>query len=98
VPGAPGARLRLRILARDVMLSGPRPEGLSALNILPATIEEIRLGEGPGALVQLRAGGALILARITRRSVLGMGLAPGQAVHAVIKAVSVAQGDVGRTG
>ncbi|MEZ5799072.1 MAG: molybdenum ABC transporter ATP-binding protein, partial [Paracoccaceae bacterium] len=58
---APGTPLRLRILAQDVMLARDRPTGISALNILPATITDIRLGDGPlsdrpGALVQLRAG------------------------------------------
>ena len=91
-----GARLRLRILAQDVMLATVRPEGISALNILSATVEEIRLGDGPGALVRLRVGEDLLLARLTRRSVLALGLTPGRAVYAVLKAVSVAQKDVGR--
>ena len=34
--------LRLRILAQDVMVATERPKGLSALNILPGVIEEIR--------------------------------------------------------
>lgn len=97
VSATPGTQLRLRILAQDVMLATQRPQGLSALNILPTTIAEIRLGDGPGALVRLNAGPDTLLARITRRSALALQLSPGQPVFAVLKAVSVAQENVGST-
>jgi molybdate transport system ATP-binding protein len=90
-----GARLRLRILAQDVMLATERPEGISALNILAATVEDIHHGDGPGAMVRLRIGDDLLLARVTRRSVKGLNLAPGRRVFAVLKAVSVARENVG---
>ncbi|WP_225028365.1 TOBE domain-containing protein, partial [Xinfangfangia pollutisoli] len=77
--------------------SGRRPPArISALNVLPALVQEIRLGDGPGALVRLEAGGAAILARVTRRSVAALGLKPGLPVYAVLKAVSVAQENVGQ--
>lgn len=90
-----GARLSIRILAQDVILSRTRPEGLSALNVLPATVTAVRLGDGPGAIIQLRAGEDLLLARITRRSALALELAPGADCFAIIKTVAVAQSDVG---
>jgi molybdate transport system ATP-binding protein len=37
-----------------VILSRTKPEGLSALNILPATVTAVRLGEGPGAVIQFQ--------------------------------------------
>ena len=98
VASAPGTPLRVRILAQDVMLATTRPENISALNVLSATIRDIRLGEGPGALVRLDAGGEVILARVTRRSVSALALAPGQQVFAVLKAVSIAQENVGVSG
>lgn len=73
------------------MLATTRPEGISALNIWPATVRTVRMGDGPGALVQLQAGGNLLLARITRRSAEALALSPGQPVFAVLKAVSVAR-------
>ena len=94
VSPAPGETLRLRIAAQDVMLATVRPEGVSALNIWPAVVTGIRLGEGPGALVQIEAGEARLLARITRRSVRALNLAEGTPVYAVLKAVSVARGGV----
>lgn len=93
-----GARLSVRILAQDVILSRSRPEGLSALNILPVTVVAVRFGDGPGAIIQLRAGDDLLLARITRRSALALELVPGTACFAVLKTVAVAQTNVGGAG
>ncbi|MGL6211889.1 MAG: molybdenum ABC transporter ATP-binding protein [Paracoccaceae bacterium] len=90
-----GATLRIRILAQDVILSRVRPTGLSALNILPATVTTLRMGDGPGALVQLKAGDDLLLARITGRSALALDLQPGTPVYAILKSVAVARGQIG---
>jgi molybdate transport system ATP-binding protein len=90
-----GTRLRVRILAQDVLLSVIRPQGLSALNILPATVQSLRMGEGPGAFVQLRAGDELLLARITRRSAAALALEPGSPCFAILKSVSVAPFNIG---
>jgi molybdate transport system ATP-binding protein len=95
VRAAVGAELRLRILAQDVMIALQRPQGISALNVLEVVVDEVRLGEGPGAMVRLMAGGTPLLARVTRRSVQALDLAPGHQVYAVLKAVSVAQENVG---
>ncbi|MEQ8966142.1 MAG: molybdenum ABC transporter ATP-binding protein [Azospirillaceae bacterium] len=95
VAHAPGERLRLRIPAQEVLLSRDRPEGLSALNILPGTVEAIRPGEGPGALVSVRTPAGPILARVTRRSAETLGLEPGVACHAIVKTVAIAPEDVG---
>ena len=90
-----GVTIRVRITAQDVMLALQRPEGISALNILPATVVALRMGDGPGAIVQLRAGQDLLLARITRRSATTLDLAIGTPVFAVLKSVAVAPGDIG---
>lgn len=95
VEGAPGQRLRIRIAAQDVILARTRPDEISALNILPVTVTELRDGQGPGVLVQLDLGGESLLARLTRRSATALGIAPGSALFAVVKTVAVAQGDVG---
>lgn len=95
VAAGEGARLRVRVAAQDVMLATRRPEGLSALNILEGRIAALRPGEGPGVMVRVDLGGEEILARITRRSAEALALEEGQPVCAVVKAVSVAPGDVG---
>ncbi|MEP0155825.1 MAG: TOBE domain-containing protein, partial [Pseudophaeobacter sp.] len=95
VQQAPGSLLRVRILAQDVILSRQRPEGLSALNILPAEVEQIRSGSGPGAMISLNTDAGRLLARITRRSAQALELSPGAACYAVIKSVAIARSDVG---
>lgn len=95
LPQAPGTLLRVRIAAHDVILSRTRPAGLSALNILPGTVAGVRAGEGPGAIVAIDTPAGRVLARITRRSAEALALAPGVAVHAVVKSVAVAPSDIG---
>lgn len=90
-----GSRIRVRIMAQDVILSCSRPTGLSALNILPATVTYLHTGSGPGALVQLRIGTDRILARITRRSATALGLTTGTECFAILKSVSVSQSNIG---
>jgi molybdate transport system ATP-binding protein len=89
-PGLPlGRRLRLRVLARDVSLASEPPKLSSILNIIPAEVESLA-NEGPAqAMVRLRIGDDRLLARITRRSVARLGLAPGTDTFAQIKSVAV---------
>ncbi len=94
VPHPAGAPLRLRIAASEVILSRARPEGLSALNILPGVVEAIREGEGPGAMVSLDTPAGRVLARLTRRSVAAMDLRVGVACHAIVKTVAIAPENV----
>ena len=83
-----GDAVRIRIDAPDVMLALSRPEGVSANNILAASIAAIE-ETGAHADVQLTLGDARLIARITRRSLDRMGLKPGMPVFAVIKSVTV---------
>lgn len=91
----PGARLRLRIAAPDVMLARGRPTEISALNILPGTVESLT-EQGGQVLVRLSTPAGPVLSRITRRSAAQLGVAPGEALTAVVKSVSHAPADVGR--
>ena len=95
VDGAPGTRLRVRIMAHEVILARAAPTGLSALNILPATVIAVTPGDGPGAFVQVRLGQEVILARITRRSVRALALEPGVGCFAILKSMAVARDQVG---
>lgn len=88
----PGSKVRLRILAHEVMLARARPEGVSALNVLPATVADVL--QGPDrTLVQLQVGQVLMLAAITARSVAALGLRPGAECFAVLKTVALIQTD-----
>lgn len=84
----PGALLRLRIQARDVLIArGPLPD-MSALNILPGKIAEIGVPAGHEVDLLLDCGGDRIMARITRSSLERLGLSPGNAVYAIVKSVA----------
>lgn len=89
-----GAQVRVRILAHEVILARGRPTGLSAQNILPATVHAIRPGDGPGVMVELALGPDHILARITRRALRDMELSVGTQVHVILKAMSVARNQI----
>lgn len=95
VPVPVGRTIRVRVPAQDVVLSRTRPEGLSALNILPGTVETIRSGEGPGALVSLDTPAGRVLARVTRRSADALDLTEGGICYAVIKTLAIAPQDIG---
>jgi molybdate transport system ATP-binding protein len=89
-----GTAVRLRIDASDIILSRTRPDGISALNILPVTVGSVTMGQGPGAAVSLMAGEDRLLARITKRSVRVLELVEGGTCFAVLKSTSVAPADI----
>jgi molybdate transport system ATP-binding protein len=91
---SPGESVRIRLLARDIILAKQRPADISARNILPVTIEHLSPGRGPGVAVALRARGTKLLARITQQSRLELGLEPGQDIFAILKATSVSRSAV----
>lgn len=95
LPQPVGTALRLRLPANEVILSRPRPEGLSALNILPGIVQDIRDTEGAHVVVSLNTRAGLILARLTRRSAQALALHPGETCHAVVKTLAIAARDVG---
>jgi molybdate transport system ATP-binding protein len=87
---AKGQTVRLRIRARDVSIAMAKPEGLSIRNIMEVRIEEIAEEEGSAfAELRLKAARQMLRARITRRSVSELRLAPGREVFALIKTIAV---------
>lgn len=83
-----GSGVRVRLRARDIILSLKPPEGLSALNVLPGTISSIGGQDAASIDVVLDCGGDSLVARITRKSVERLGLTPGLPVHAIIKSIA----------
>jgi molybdopterin-binding protein len=62
---------------------------ISARNVLKGTIKRIEQGAVNDEVVVELAGGVEIVSIITRSSVQRLGLAPGKAAYAVIKASDV---------
>ncbi|HEY5895924.1 MAG TPA: molybdenum ABC transporter ATP-binding protein [Burkholderiales bacterium] len=90
-----GERVRVRVRAQDVALATVRPASLSMLNVLPATVKSIADAAASSVDVQLDLGGAELVARITRKSLAELGLAPGKPVFALIKSVAIDRVSVG---
>jgi molybdate transport system ATP-binding protein len=84
-----GEAVRLRIRARDVALAKEAQRGHSIRNQLPCVVEEIVKADPAFVEVALRLGSQRLRSRITRKSADEMGMAPGQVVVALLKAVSV---------
>jgi molybdate transport system ATP-binding protein len=86
----PGQRRRLEIHARDVSLALDEPGRSSILNVLPGRVVEVRDGGSLQPVIAVDVGGAVLLARVSRRSLQQLALVPGLAVYAQIKAIAVA--------
>jgi molybdate transport system ATP-binding protein len=86
-----GEPLKVFIAARDVMLATQKPEGISALNILPATISAINNPHSGIANISLSCAGTTLLAQITTQSAKRLGLYVGMPIFAVIKAATFEQ-------
>ncbi len=81
-------RLRLQLLARDLILALEEPRNISVRNHLRGTVRAIT-ADGDADLVELDVAGAVLLARITRASTRELKLAPGLPLWVLVKAVSV---------
>ncbi len=94
-----GSEVRIRVRARDVTLASAKPEGLSTLNVFEGTVIEIGGDAEPAPLVDIRVDiGVPLWARITRRALHDLALAPGKPVYALIKAVAIDHGSLGLRG
>jgi len=83
-----GARVRLQLLARDVILATQPVHGLSVRNALASTVIAVTDDEYGAVLVRCDVGGAIVLARITHAAREALKLRPGDAVWTLVKAVS----------
>jgi molybdate transport system ATP-binding protein len=84
-----GARLRVQLLARDIILATERPHALSVRNILQGTVSELADDRQTDAIiVSVNLGDATVLARVTRRAVTELGLSADTPVWVLVKEVS----------
>jgi len=84
-----GDTVRLRIAAHDVSLTLDHQSGTSIQNIFPVTVTEIQDENPSQVLVKLALDTSPILARITRKAVQELDIAPGKNLFAQIKSVAV---------
>jgi molybdate transport system ATP-binding protein len=88
-----GGTRRIRIAAHDVSLSREVPSQTSILNVLAVRVADIHQVDSSQVNLVLsvghRSGTTKLLARISRRASVTLGLAAGQDIYAQIKAVSL---------
>jgi molybdate transport system ATP-binding protein len=83
-----GTSLRVQIYARDVSIALEAPTATSILNVLPAIITGMAEGRSGQSMIGLQVGKQTLLAHITRKSALLLGLQIDMAVYAQIKSTS----------
>jgi molybdate transport system ATP-binding protein len=92
VPGvnAPvGSTARVRVRPEDVLLATERPTGLSAQNIFPGIVATVGPARGSTIDLDIDCNGQKLRARVTRRAVEQLLLAPGRPVYVIVKAVAL---------
>ena len=89
IDAALGTSLRIQIYARDVSIALEKPKATSILNILPALINDFTHDSYGQCIVQLRVGTQSLLAHITRKSALLLGLKRDMPVYVQIKGTSL---------
>ena len=85
-----GTAVRVRIPAREVILAAEAPSGLSLHNVLAGTVVGSVDDEVTGTVaVQVGIGSGVVLAEVTRDAIERLGIAPGRAIHVLVKSVSL---------
>ena len=84
----PGSLLQVRIRGDDILVATKRPEGISAGNIFPGTVQKIDVINGQ-CILSVDAG-EVFSVRLTASAVERLALAAGQGVFLIIKARSCA--------
>ena len=94
----PGGRLRVQLLARDVIVATQLPRQLSVRNHLEGVVAAIE-DDGASDLVSIDVGGGearargatgpIVLARITKAATRELEIAPGMPVWALVKSMSL---------
>jgi molybdate transport system ATP-binding protein len=86
---APGTKLRVQLLARDLIVATRPPRNLSVRNILAGVITAVTSDDADSDLIAIDIGATLIMARVTKAATRELKLAPGLPAWALVKAVSL---------
>lgn len=86
---APGTRLRVQLLARDLIVATEPPRNLSVRNSLRGVVTSVADDVDDSELIAIDIGGIVIMARITKAATRELGLAPGKPVWALVKTASL---------
>jgi molybdate transport system ATP-binding protein len=83
-----GDRVRVQLLARDIILATEAPRGLSVRNELQGVVTDVVADDEDAVLVTVDVGGANVLSRVTQEAMRALGLRVGLEIWVLVKAVS----------
>jgi molybdate transport system ATP-binding protein len=86
-----GARVAIRVAARDVSIALARPDAISVQNMFDVVVEEARAPAPHVARLALKAGEGRLVAELTADAVARLQLAPGAKAVALVKSVALAR-------
>ena len=85
-----GSAVRVRVPAREVILSDRVPEGLSLHNAVRGTVTALSSEtDSPFVVVQVTVGSTALLAEVTRDAVHRLRIETGSSIYALVKSVSL---------
>jgi molybdate transport system ATP-binding protein len=86
---ANGTRLRVQLLARDLIVATHAPQQLSVRNSLTGVVTAVMSDDEDSDLIAIDIGGTIIMARVTKAATRELGLVAGLSVWALVKTVSL---------
>jgi molybdate transport system ATP-binding protein len=84
-----GSRVRVQLLARDLILAIEPPRGLSVRNVIEGRVIDLSHDDDDTDLVRVDIGQAEVMARVTHAATQDLTLRSGRQVWVLVKAVSV---------
>ena len=84
-----GRRLRVQLLARDLILAVEPPRGLSVRNCLEGKLVRMYREEAGAELVEVDVGGATVMAKVTASARAELDLAVGRHLWVLVKSVAL---------
>jgi molybdate transport system ATP-binding protein len=84
-----GTRVRVQLLARDLILAIEPPRGLSVRNVIQGCVLDVSRDDDETDLVRVDVGSAVVMARVTRAATQELKLTSGRSVWVLVKAVSM---------
>jgi molybdate transport system ATP-binding protein len=84
-----GERVRVQLLARDLILAVEPPHGLSVRNCLEGTLATLTPDAGQTFLAEIDVGGPRLIAQVTSSAAAELALSAGRRVWVLVKTVSL---------
>jgi len=85
----PGQRVRVQLLARELIVAIEPPRGLSVRNALRGLVRSIEADDAHSRMLEVDIGGACLIVRVTAAASHELALSVGRSVWVLVKTVSL---------